>query len=181
MSIFRPLINSRMRPALVLSLLALSVLSWVLLQTPHRSPETAATPLAGQDQSGRLREQNQARQQRKDYLAAQHKEYTLGSRSGGDTCDYNLIHLGGALEAYRADHTTYPKNLAELVPGYIDHLPTCPNAGKETYSTGYSVSQYGYKCDLKCNHKHEGMYSIKPPHYESIKGIVYPGGVEGEP
>lgn len=181
MSIFRPLISSRMRPALVLSLLALVVLAWVLLQTPRRAPEPSNTPTAAQDQSARLREQNQVRQQRKDFLAAQHKEYTLGSRSGGDTCDYNLIHLSGALEAYRADHSTFPKSLGELVPSYIDHLPSCPNAGKETYTTGYTVSPYGYKCELTCNHKHEGMYSNQPPRYDSIKGMVYPGSADQEP
>lgn len=179
MSIFRPLINSKMRPALLLSMLALIVLSWVLLQTPHRSPEAAVTlAVATNDESGRMHEQDQARQKRKEFLAAQHKEYTLGSRSGGDTCDYNLSHLGAALEAYRADYTTYPAKLSDLVPAYIEHLPNCPSAGKETYAAAYSVSPYGYQCQLACNGKHEGVEPKELPHYESIKGMVYPG-VEG--
>jgi hypothetical protein len=159
-----------MRPALVLSLLALAVLSWVLLQTPHRTPEPPATPVVVADESGRLQEQSQARQQRKEFLATQHKNMTLSSRSGGDSCDYNLSHLAGALESYRADHTTYPKALSQLVPDYIDHLPNCPNAGKESYSTGYSTSPYGYKYVLKCNHKHP---NYEPPVYQSEKAVIY--------
>jgi hypothetical protein len=182
MSIFRPLINSKMRPALLLSMLALVVLSWVLLKTPHRSPEASPTPASvTTDESGRMHEQEQARQKRKEFLAAQHKEYTLGSRSGGDTCDYNLMHLGAALEAYRADYTTYPARLSDLVPGYIDHLPNCPSAGKETYSVAYTVSPYGYQCQLTCSGKHEGMEPAQVPHYESIQGMVYPGMEAGAP
>ena len=172
MSNYGPLISSRMRPALVLSMLALAVLSWVLLQTPHRSPEPVATPVVVADESGRLQEQNQVRKERKEFLATQHKNMTLSSRSGGDSCDYNLSHLAGALESYRADHTTYPKSLGELVPDYIDHLPNCPNAGKETYTSGYSASTYAYKYVLKCNHKHP---NYEPAIYESGKSVIYPG------
>lgn len=173
MSIFRPLISSKMRPALLLTMLALVVLSWVLLKTPRREPEVNSTPavVTFQDEAGRIREQTQARQKRKDFLAAQHKQFTLGSRSGGDTCDYNLSHLGAALEAYRADHSTYPADLAELAPDYIAHLPNCPTAGKETYSKAYTVSPYGYECQLGCTEKH-GEWA---PHYESVKGMTYPG------
>ena len=174
MSIFRPLINGKMRPALLLSMLALVVLSWVLLQTPHRNPEAVTTPALATDESGRTAEQDLNRKQRKDYLAAQHKEYTLGSRSGGDTCEYNLIHLGAALESYRADYTTYPRNLNELVPDYIDHLPNCPSAGKQTYAAAYTVTPHGYHCELACTDKHSGSYATKPPHYDSTKGMIYP-------
>jgi hypothetical protein len=172
MSIFRPLIGTKMRPALFFTMLALAVLSWVLLTTPHRGPEATPSPAAvmAKDETGRLQEQAQTRQKRKAYLAEHHKQLALGSRSGGDTCEYNLTHLGDALEAYRADHSTYPDRLEKLVPDYIAHLPNCPSGGKETYSAAYTTSPYGYQCTLGCSEKHEKW----APHYESIKGMVWP-------
>ncbi|MBN9414919.1 hypothetical protein ABS71_03195 [bacterium SCN 62-11] len=172
MSIFRPLISAKMRPALLFTMLALVVLSWVLLKTPHRAPEATPSPtvVTAKDEFGRQQEQTQTREKRKAYLAEHHKKLALGSRSGGDTCDYNLTHLGSALEAYRADHSTYPAKLSELVPDYIAHLPNCPSGGKETYSLAYTVSPYGYQCTLGCTEKHEKW----APHYESLKGMVYP-------
>ncbi len=57
---------------------------------------------------------------------------------GVKACQSNLKQIATALEMYATDHNGhYPKALSELIPTYLDNIPSCPAAGEETYSAGY--------------------------------------------
>lgn len=69
------------------------------------------------------------------------------------TCLRNIQDVSRHLEDYARAHGTMPPTLADLKRT----LPTCPSAGKDTYSSGYTVS--GGFCNLKCS----GNYHETPP------------------
>ncbi|MBS2037002.1 hypothetical protein JST97_18575 [bacterium] len=53
-------------------------------------------------------------------------------------CTHNLKSIATGLEMWATDHNGhYPKELKELVPKYIEHVPPCPAAGTDTYSSSY--------------------------------------------
>ncbi|MFN8608080.1 MAG: hypothetical protein U0931_11155 [Vulcanimicrobiota bacterium] len=53
-------------------------------------------------------------------------------------CSQNLKNIATGLEMWASDHAGgYPKDLKQLVPKYIEHIPFCPAAGKDTYSSSY--------------------------------------------
>ena len=139
----------------------------MLLATPRTHPtEASLLEFKARDAN---EEQRLSRQQRKEMLAKNHKQSVLASRGGGDTCILNMEHLGSALDSYRFDHATYPTQLQQLVPDYIDHLPTCPKQGKETYSHAYRVSRFGFVCELGCTGCDD------TPKYQSSTGFKYRG------
>jgi len=54
-------------------------------------------------------------------------------------CVNNLEIIGDSLKTYERDHGAYPKRLQQLVPEYLSELPSCPQAGRETYSEGFET------------------------------------------
>lgn len=57
-------------------------------------------------------------------------------------CQVALKQIATRLEMYATDHNGhYPARLTELVPTYLDKMPECPTAGKDTYSAGYTVGR----------------------------------------
>jgi hypothetical protein len=72
-------------------------------------------------------------------------------------CKSNLKNLGTALEMYSTDNAGhYPGSMAQLSPNYYKTIPTCPAAGKDTYSESYKVGvnpdSYSFSCSQKQAH-----------------------------
>lgn len=92
-----------------------------------------------------------------------------------DRCCANLKGIGLALEMYSTDNSgKYPAKLSQLIPEYIESIPTCPSAGKDTYSESYRVSKDGNNYSFFCrghHHKDEGAPE-NDPSYNSEKGLV---------
>ncbi len=88
----------------------------------------------------------------------------------------------------REDHD-YPQSVQELVPQYLTALPTCPAAGRETYSASYRATiglppemaaqvpdkkpetwpYYRLRCDGE-NHTNVGV-EANYPQYDSVVGL----------
>lgn len=49
-------------------------------------------------------------------------------------CQANLRTLNGACGMYRTNTGAYPAALVNLVPDYIQSVPTCPSSGTYTYA-----------------------------------------------
>ncbi len=92
-------------------------------------------------------------------------------------CCANCWKIDEALRKYHEDHSRkYPKSLLELVPIYLDSIPKCPAAKKDTYSESYINSSFdnkGYPTNFTfycagSNHSH-----LKPnfPQYGSNSGL----------
>jgi len=75
-------------------------------------------------------------------------------------CYQNLCYIEKALIAYGRDHKgLYPKTLKELTPKYIKAIPTCPQAGKDTYSPSYLAITNRPMFFVAC----EGRHHLGPP------------------
>jgi hypothetical protein len=85
----------------------------------------------------------------------------------------NLAIAAFALAAYRADHHEYPKRLANLVPAYIDALPSDPFTGG---ALRYKPEQHGGRLDgyvlysVGQNGKDEGGQGPESFNYLSADG-----------
>jgi len=73
-------------------------------------------------------------------------------------CKSNLRNLGTALEMYSTDNAgRYPKDISLLTAGnYLRNIPTCPAAGKDSYSETYKVTTdpdgYSFRCSDTKDH-----------------------------
>jgi hypothetical protein len=104
----------------------------------------------------------------------------LGRHPGQRTaCRSNLKDLAAALQSYREDHDDrYPESLDQLVSGrYLQQLPTCPAAGKVSY-TDYEVSRTPPNFSLSCvgdNHARTyGRSAPNCPRYNALSGFDEP-------
>lgn len=92
-------------------------------------------------------------------------------------CESNLKNLGTALEMYSTDNNgRFPQRLAALTPLYLKAIPTCPDAGRDTYSASYQVAASPDAYTLYCrgnNHAREGM-APNSPQYTSTVGLISP-------
>lgn len=98
-----------------------------------------------------------------------------GNRGSLTSCESNLKNIGTALEMYSTDNKgLYPFSLRLLLPNYLKVIPTCPTAGRDTYSGSYAhrakPDGYSYYCE-GTNH---GGVGISPnfPQYNSDQGLV---------
>lgn len=158
----------------LLILLTLALLGWVLFATPRSDSRIDQPWKLSSEATNASEEQRLSRAEQRNFMRNQHKALKLASRGGGDHCIYNVQHLGNALQAYRFDHTTYPSELKELVPEYIEFLPTCAPSGRETYSAGYGVSAYRYRFELhcpKCDPEGKSSYISTKPVADEYVGI----------
>lgn len=99
-------------------------------------------------------------------------------------CRGNLEMLGKALERYRVDnHDQYPASLQPLTPTYITLIPTCPEAGRDSYSstlTVYNPSVRDSRGLPPCTYtvfcggeNHAGVgYSADYPRQTSERGLI---------
>lgn len=91
-------------------------------------------------------------------------------------CKHNVMNLGTALEMYATDNGgQYPPSLKYLAPDYLWQIPTCPSAGKDTYSSSYLVGQnfdaYTFYCS---GANHTDVQGVGPnfPEYSSLSGLL---------
>ena len=107
----------------------------------------------------------------------------LRARARGSTtsCKSNCKNIATALDMYATDnHGQYPRHLADLVPdNYFRQIPTCPAAGKDTYSASYQVSIEGKAFSFFCtgnNHAKSYAGFDRPsdnfPQYNSRDGLI---------
>jgi hypothetical protein len=88
-------------------------------------------------------------------------------------CKSNLKNLATGLEMYASDFGGhYPRTLKGLTPSYLRYLPTCPAAGKVTYT--YQVSSKPDAFTMQCkgwHHKAAGAPKDKPA-YTAEQGLM---------
>ena len=90
-------------------------------------------------------------------------------------CKSNLKNLATAAEMWSTDNAgRYPNSAAQLCPAYLKQIPTCPVAGKDTYSDGY-VSRSGPDAyTFVCRGHHHAFAEVPEdyPLYNSNVGVV---------
>ncbi len=81
-----------------------------------------------------------------------------------DLCGQNLLSLSSAATSYTYDHEgAYPKSISILVPEYLEEIPKCPVAERDTYSGSYEVVGDNTGVKLFCKgHNHPELESDKP-------------------
>ncbi|MHC9539135.1 MAG: MG2 domain-containing protein [Vulcanimicrobiota bacterium] len=99
---------------------------------------------------------------------------TIKERQYND-CWSNLKNMGIALEMYSSDNQgRYPHSLSLLTPGYLRSLPTCPSAGRITYSYTWTVIPDCYT--VWCNGSYH-IHNHRPnfPEYDAVVGLYEKG------
>lgn len=70
-------------------------------------------------------------------------------------CKTNLKHLATAMEMYSTDNVgLYPTSLKKLMPKYLEEIPQCPSAGRDTYSAGCQTARQPDVFSLTCSGSH---------------------------
>lgn len=92
-------------------------------------------------------------------------------------CKENLKKIALGLRLYAADHgKKYPKNMSEISvnPNYLEFMPTCPAASKDTYSSGYKVSKDFKEFQVYClGHYHANVHvKANYPEFSSKDGLA---------
>lgn len=100
-----------------------------------------------------------------------------GHRPGKfSVCCSNLQHIGTALEMYSTDDKAYryPDSLSRLTPEYLNTIPTCPGAGRDTYSESYIRGAGNLAYTFYCKGQHHSDIGIQKnyPGYNSENGLV---------
>jgi hypothetical protein len=104
------------------------------------------------------------------------------------SCYNDCRNVSTALEMYATDNEGhYPQALSMLTPNYLRELPTCPAAGRDSYSPSYRATssaltdqsglapydQYSFFCKGN-NHKSAGM-DPNVPGMDSWEGFFESG------
>ncbi|MCD4786477.1 MAG: nuclear transport factor 2 family protein [Candidatus Eremiobacteraeota bacterium] len=103
---------------------------------------------------------------RRDSSSSPAGDYTM--------CQSNLKNMGTALEMYSTDHAGhYPKSLKQLTPDYLRVIPTCPAAGKDTYSGSYKSTQSPDTYEFYCSGSYHSNVGVPTnyPQYNSTDGL----------
>lgn len=88
-------------------------------------------------------------------------------------CVANMKRIAAALEAYSADNGgAYPPDLQHLIPKYLQAMPSCPAAGRDTYSAAYKTQ--GKTCFFCCGGQNHSAENVGPdlPKYSSEQAMV---------
>jgi type II secretion system protein G len=102
----------------------------------------------------------------------------LKARAQGQltACQSNLKNMGTALEMYSTDNAgRYPDALSKLVSDYLKSVPTCPAAGSDTYTSGYTNATAPDNCTMYCGanvHKSAGIATANYPQYTASGGLI---------
>jgi len=92
-----------------------------------------------------------------------------------ETCAAQLESLAEAIELYRADDEygqSLPENLGDLVSaGYLDRLPSCPSAGKDTCTASYRHHDGTYVLACKGQHHAAAGLANNSPWIDAGKGL----------
>ena len=91
-------------------------------------------------------------------------------------CRENLKKISVGLKLYAADHKgLYPKKLSEISPDprYLDFVPTCPAAARDTYTSGYQPARDLKSYNVSCfGHNHKSlMIKENNPSFDSLRGL----------
>lgn len=89
-------------------------------------------------------------------------------------CKSNLKNIGTGLEMWSTDYSgEYPETLDQLTPNYLRAIPTCPAAGEDTYSAGYSRSKEKYY-EFYCGGHHHRALGVPGdyPRYNGLSGLI---------
>lgn len=90
-------------------------------------------------------------------------------------CTGNLKNLATALEMFASDHCgRFPTELRGLTPGYLRTIPTCPAAGRDTYSEGFASARLPRKaCTVFCRGRNHAAGGLEEnfPQYDSVRGL----------
>jgi len=90
-------------------------------------------------------------------------------------CMHNLTVFGTAIEEFKKDNKgKLPSSLSELVPKYIISIPSCPGAGRDSYSESYVFSNEAGTYTVYCNSESHGKIGIQKgyPMYTSREGLI---------
>lgn len=102
---------------------------------------------------------------------------SLNAKRGFVGCAQNLVTLGSACEAYALDNgRNYPRTLQDLSPTYVQSVPSCPVAQRDTYSGSYQFvdgSIYTGRFTIYCRGSYHADFApgADKPMYDSRKGI----------
>lgn len=89
-----------------------------------------------------------------------------------NACRSNLKNIGTALEIYGRDNGGhYPPSLSVIVPMYMKSLPTCPGAGRATYSIIVSAQCTDFTVICSGN-SHSWYLAPDSPCYSLRNGVV---------
>lgn len=90
-------------------------------------------------------------------------------------CEVNLKNLATGLEMYSTDNAgRFPRDLARVAPRYLETVPTCPAANRDTYSHTYQSSSNPDAFTVACggrNHAGAGL-AAGFPQYTSKGGLL---------
>lgn len=90
-------------------------------------------------------------------------------------CKSNLKNIGTACEMYATDHHgRYPTSTADLTPDYLKVIPTCPAAGRDTYSEGFVSHAQPDAYTVVCTGMNHNAVGDGPnfPQYTSTQGLL---------
>lgn len=101
-------------------------------------------------------------------------------------CKSNVRNVATALEMYASDNAgAYPTSMARLTQGnYLRLIPTCPAAGKDTFSGAYrftaakrarngQILSGGDSFSFHCHGTNHSKLGARPnhPRYHSLSGL----------
>lgn len=100
----------------------------------------------------------------------------IASSCGGSVigCLANLKSIDTACEMYSIDNSMqYPARLAQIAPDYLQAVPTCPTAGQDTYSSGYTRNASGDVFTVYCAGSYHVYAGYQPdsPKLDTISGL----------
>lgn len=92
-------------------------------------------------------------------------------------CKSNLKNIATALEMWSTDNSgRYPTSLSQLTEGqrYLRTLPTCPAAGRDTYSEYYRSASNPDRYTVICaGNNHNAVDAGRDfPQYNSVAGLI---------
>jgi prepilin-type N-terminal cleavage/methylation domain-containing protein len=74
-------------------------------------------------------------------------------------CVENVAHIATAMQTYANDYSQgYPEHVQQLTPSYLSVIPTCPMAGKMTYSIDWGTG--GYPTGGQLANSPNGTYTV---------------------
>ena len=91
-------------------------------------------------------------------------------------CKSNLKNLATGLEMWASDHRgAYPSDLNQLVgENYLQNIPTCPAARRDTYSRTYRRKGSGFELSCGgCHHHDANLHQPDYPRYDSQEGPIF--------
>jgi hypothetical protein len=90
-------------------------------------------------------------------------------------CESNLITLTNAVQLYSKDKKALPKELADLLGGYLTILPLCPATNTSTYRIKPTMNGDFIIYCQGCNHRPLGEREsqwVDRPNYNSRTGLL---------